>query len=90
MADVKYDKLNLVGLHEPDSTMETNADGIKERNGLPGLYSVGILANGKFHKLATIKAGDMVDENNKVQLGSKPAAKKGDDADDDSGDESGS
>jgi hypothetical protein len=70
MADVKYDKINLLGLHEPDSTMEPDGDGNKRRNALPGLYSVGFEVNGRFVKIATVKAGDLVDENNKVQFGS--------------------
>jgi hypothetical protein len=71
MPEQKYDAIKLVGLHEPDSTMNTNADGVREKGNLPGLYSVGFEANGRFVKIATVKAGDMVDKENKVVLGKK-------------------
>lgn len=75
MAEPQYDSIQLVGLHEPDYSMEPNADGGRDRADLPGLYSVGFLANGKFTKIATVKAGDIVDKKNKVKFDSGSSSK---------------
>jgi hypothetical protein len=48
---------------------------------------VGFEANGRFVKIATVKAGDMVDAENKVVLGKK-ASSKDEQSDDGSSDES--
>jgi hypothetical protein len=89
MADVQYDTLELVGVHLPDFSMETNADGVKERVPLPGSYSVGVLLGGKYREIFQFKAGDIVDKKNKVQVGGGKASKKDDAGDDgDTGDSS--
>lgn len=89
MAEPQYDKLELVGVHLPDFSMETNADGVKERVPLPGSYSVGVILNGKYVELHQAKAGGIVDKKNKIQAGRGKASKKDDDGDDgDTGDTS--
>jgi hypothetical protein len=87
MAEPKYDKLELVGLHEPDYSMEPNADGGRDKVALPGMYSVGVMIDGKFHAVHSYKAGALVDKKNKVNVGGKESA-KADDKNDDSSDES--
>jgi hypothetical protein len=89
MADVQYDKLDLVGVHLPDFSMETNADGVKERVPLPGSYSVGVMLGGRYREIFQLKAGDIVDGKNKVKIGGGKSSKKDDSGDDGgSGDES--
>jgi hypothetical protein len=87
MVEPKYDNLKIVGLHEPDSSLDTNADGVKERTPLPGMYVVGVELGGRFMEVARFKAGNIVDENNKVKVGGKAKASS-DDSTEDSTDES--
>jgi hypothetical protein len=56
MAEPKYDKLELVGLHEPDHSVEEDGEGNKSKAALPGVYHFGVVINGDFHSLATVKA----------------------------------
>jgi hypothetical protein len=86
VAEPQYDKLELVGLHEPDSSLELGPDGNKISDPLPGLYSVGVMLGGKFVTFASFKAGNYVDKKNKVQTGSKGSAKADETPADDSAD----
>lgn len=70
MADPQYDSLRLVGLHEPDFSVETDESGHKFKVPLPGMYSVGVMVGGKFMALASFKAGNMVEEIKQQQQGS--------------------
>lgn len=74
MAAEKYDTLQLVGLHEPDSSLENGPDGNKVAVPLPGMYSVGAMINGVFVKLGSYKAGNLVDDKNVVKPGTKSSS----------------
>lgn len=68
MADIEYDKIDLVGYHEPDSSLEVGPDGQKHAVPLPGQYHVGVVVGGKFLPLAGFKAGNLVDSENTVSV----------------------
>jgi len=72
MADEQYDKLELVGYHEPDVSMEQDANGIKRPVDLPGMYSVGVHVGGRFLTLAHFKAGNLVNDDNTVEPNKAP------------------
>jgi hypothetical protein len=70
MADPQYDSLNLVGLHEPDFSVETDESGHKFKVPLPGMYRIGAMVGGQFVQIASVKAGNMVDSINEQKQGS--------------------
>jgi hypothetical protein len=70
MADPQYDSLNLVGVHEPDFSVETDESGHKFKVPLPGMYRIGAMVGGQFVALASVKAGNMVDAINEHKQGS--------------------
>jgi hypothetical protein len=61
VADEQYDTLQLVGLHRPDTSVETDETGRKFTVDLPGTYSFGALIGGQFVELYSMKAGNIVD-----------------------------
>jgi hypothetical protein len=54
-----YDKLELVGLHEPDFSLEDDGTGGIKKVDLPGFYTVGFMKDGVFKRLSTFKAAGM-------------------------------
>lgn len=61
MADEpKFEKVELVGRHVPDFSMETDADGNKYRDPLPGEYEIGLMFGNKFHMLHRFQAGNVL------------------------------
>lgn len=68
MADIDYENIDLVGYHEPDSSLEVGPDGSKVSVPLPGIYHVGVVVGGKFLPLAGFKAGNLVDGDNAVSV----------------------
>lgn len=61
VADEHYDTLQLVGLHKPDFSVETDDTGHKYTVELPGTYSLGAMVGGTFVELYSVKAGNLVD-----------------------------
>lgn len=49
--------LEVVGLHEPDYSVDPAGDGTVKRTELPGIYRVGVLIDGVFHEITSFKAG---------------------------------
>lgn len=73
MADEKFDNLKLVGRHVPDVSVDPGPDGNKVTTDLPGTYEVGVHLGGRFLPLAGFKAGNLVDDANKVSVNKAPA-----------------
>ena len=71
MADPQFDNLNLVGIHEPDYSVETDDAGHKFKVPLPGMYRIGAMIGGQFVALASMKAGNMVDAIKEHKQGSE-------------------
>jgi len=65
MAEQKGDTLKIVGIHEPDSSVETDENGHKHEVALPGNYRVGFHVGDKFVTLALLKAGNILDADGK-------------------------
>jgi hypothetical protein len=61
MTEAHYDSLQLVGLHRPDFSVETDDTGHKYTVELPGTYSLGAMVGGTFVELYSVKAGNLVD-----------------------------
>lgn len=62
MADSpQFHSVNLVGLHVPDFSIETDANGHKYSVELPGVYQVGVLFGDHFHVIHAFKAGNAID-----------------------------
>jgi len=59
MADEQYDQLQMVGLHEPDYSVETDTNGKKTQVELPGFYHVGFLKDGVFRPVYSMKAAGL-------------------------------
>jgi len=69
MADQQFDSLQLSGYHEPDFSVETDESGHKFKVPLPGIYHFGVQLGGKFVEIAAVKAGNFVNESNRVSAG---------------------
>jgi hypothetical protein len=54
-----YDTLTLVGLHEPDYSLEDDGQGGLKRVELPGMYTVGFVKDGAFVRIYSRKAAGM-------------------------------
>jgi F0F1-type ATP synthase epsilon subunit len=52
-----HENLQVVGIHEPDYSVERLGDGTTERHELPGVYRVGVLIDGVFAEITAFKAG---------------------------------
>lgn len=61
MSETQYVPLNLVGLHVPDFSIETDANGAKHSVELPGIFQVGVLFGDHFHVVHAFKAGNAID-----------------------------
>lgn len=62
MADSpQYQDVKLAGLHVPDFSIETDANGHKYSVELPGIYQVGVLFGDHFHVIHAFKAGNAID-----------------------------
>ncbi len=59
MAGSEFDKLQFVGRHVPDVSVETDANGHKVEVPLPGMYEVGLLKDGVFRAVHTFKAAGL-------------------------------
>lgn len=59
MATPEYDHLELLGLHEPDFSLEDDGAGGLKKVDLPGFYTVGFMKDGAFKRLHTFKAAGM-------------------------------
>jgi hypothetical protein len=74
MSEPQYSNLQLVGHHAPEFSVETDESGHKFKVPLPGTYHFGVQLGGKFVEIAAVKAGNLVDESNRIALGaSEPA-----------------
>lgn len=76
MSDENFENLSLVGKHDPDFSMEEDADGNKQRVQLPGRYHVGFIRNGAFHTLYTLNHGGVL--RREQRAAAKPVAPSGD------------
>lgn len=61
MDEPTFTNLQLVGLHVPDYSIETDANGTKQSIELPGVYQVGVLFGDHFHVIHAFKAGNAID-----------------------------
>lgn len=87
MADVQYDKLQLVGFREPDYTTEENPDKTKYNVELPGTYRVGFMLGDTFMELYGFKAGNIMEQIAQVQSGQQEPSQQSEQSS--SGDSSG-
>jgi hypothetical protein len=69
MSEPQYSNLQLVGYQEPDFSVETDESGHKFKVPLPGMYHFGVQLGDKFVEIAAVKAGNLVDESNRVPVG---------------------
>jgi hypothetical protein len=60
MSTPKYDTLKVLGLHEPDVSIETDASGNNVAVPLPGNYTVGVEIGGVFMPIQSFKAGNFL------------------------------
>lgn len=68
MADETFDNVQLLGRHVPDFSQELGPDGNKVNIPLPGMYELGFVLGDKFITVASFKAGNYVDKDNKVTV----------------------
>lgn len=73
----EYETLQLVGLHEPDFSLEDDGQGGIHRVELPGFYTVGFMKDGAFKRLHTFKAAGMFADIARAQADAPPAAAPG-------------
>jgi len=61
MADEpKFHKVQFVGRHVPDVSVETNETGDKYTVPLPGEFEIGVMFGKKFHALHRFQAGNVL------------------------------
>jgi hypothetical protein len=73
MTEFTHTGLSVVGLHEPEYSVDVGADGNYERTELPGFYSVGVLIEGVFLPLARFPAGRLLKDIERAKQPTPPA-----------------